>query len=83
MAVICLGHSGNKFLGEQEMRNRIDVEDVTQLLLCLIENGTADTDSSIVDQNSWLPVLVPDFLCHRTDLLAVGDVEFIEMGIRR
>jgi hypothetical protein len=83
MAMICHGHSGHEFFGEQEVRDRIDVEDVAKLFLCFFEDGSADTNSGIVNQDCRLSMILSDPLCQSTDIAGVGDIYFIKVGIWR
>ena len=83
MAVVRLGHSWHEFFSKQEVRDRVDVEDIAKLFFRFMEDGSADTDTSVVDQHRRFSMILPNLLGQGTDLAGAGDIYFVKVRIWR
>jgi hypothetical protein len=80
MAVISARHVWYEFFNEQEVRDRVYVENSAELGFCFVEDGLVSADSGIVDEHGWLAVGFTDLVGYFFDF-GGGNVDFIVVYI--
>lgn len=74
VALLFLGHVWQEFLDSVVVADNIELEDLLQRVLSLIEDGAISRDSSVVDQDAGVAVLLANLLRRVCDCLSVGDI---------
>lgn len=68
MAMVRFDHGWKEFMKEQVMRDDVDVKDFTQSVFRDFEDGLRVANSSIVDQNRRLAMVLPYLRCHECNI---------------
>lgn len=74
VALLLLGHVWQELLDGVVVADDIELEDLLQRALSLIEDGAISRDSSVIDEDAGVAVLLADLLRGVCDGLSVGDV---------
>lgn len=81
-AVVALDEVGEEFLGEEVVRDGVDVKCESDILLRGVENGLSAGNAGVEDKDSWVADGLADLGCDRGDGGRVGDValEVVDVG---
>lgn len=64
MAVVLLDHVRKELPDSHEVRDRVDLEGLPDLVLGFLENGPVMAYTGIVDENRGFSVCLTDFVSH-------------------
>jgi hypothetical protein len=83
MTMIFLDHCRKELPHHPEMRDSIDLKRLLDDLFRTLQNRKASSNTSIIDQNSWITMIFPDLLCRLRNLRRRRNVTLIKEHPRR
>jgi hypothetical protein len=81
MPLVLLDHVRQELLDERKVADNVDAEDLADLLVRRLEDGAAEGDAGVVDQDRGVPLRRADCVGDFGDGGGGGDVAFVEGNV--
>jgi hypothetical protein len=78
MPLVLLDHMRQELLDERKVADNVDTEDLADLLVRRLEDGAAESDAGVVDEDGGVALRRADCVGDFGDGGSGGDVAFVE-----